>query len=211
MKPSNITKVDDILKIAQEEVETNIEWSLAKDYIAALMDFNTENIQSAQIPGSTGMLNDYSFFFASETKTKSVIQEIFLTVEDHSGETPTDENATENEVAENGTTENTTNTTKSDDKATKTIPKNSSVRVEIINGSGVSSKLTTAKDQLTNQGFKVNSTSSTNVVEKTIVISRNDTYYENAKAIHALMGAGTLVKGETNGNADVTIIIGKDY
>ena len=54
MKVSNLTKIDDIMKIAEEEVETNIDWGVAKDYIAAATGFNTDNLKSEQLPGSTG-------------------------------------------------------------------------------------------------------------------------------------------------------------
>ena len=46
MKASNITKINEILKIANEEVETNMSWNDVKDYIAALMKFDTSNLKT---------------------------------------------------------------------------------------------------------------------------------------------------------------------
>ena len=220
MKVSNLTKIDDIMKIAEEEVETNIDWGVAKDYIAAATGFNTDNLKSEQLPGSTGYLNEVSFFFADETRTRQVVQSAFLTVEDHSSETnTTDENGVEeneiNEVETNSTSSNTTkssSTSKTDlSDAKNALKSNSRVKVEILNGTGTSTKLNTVKEQLQNMGYKVVSTSSTNIVDNTSVICRNPDYEDNAKSLQALLGPGSVIKGKESQSVDITIILGKDY
>ena len=217
MKVSNITKIDDILKIAEEEVETNIDWNVAKDYIAAATQFNTENLKSEQLPGSTGYLNEVSFFFADEARTRQVVQSAFLTVEDHSSETnTTDENATEEENETNSTS---TNSSSSDTTSNKTdlsdaknaIKSNSRVKVEIINGTGTSTKVNTVKEQLQNMGYKITETSSTNIVDNTSVICCNPDYIDNAKSLQALLGPGSVITGKEKSSVDITIILGKDY
>lgn len=222
MKVSNLTKIDDILKIAEEEVETNIDWSIAKDYIAAATGFNTENLKSEQLPGSTGYLNEVSFFFADETRTKQVVQSVFLTVEDHSSDTNTtdendgneivDENET-NSLDANSTSGNTTGGSSKTDlsDAKNAIKSNSKVKVEIINGTGTSTKLTTVKDQIQKMGYKVTNTSTTNIVDNTSVICRNPDYMDNAKSLQALLGPGSVITGKENASVDITIILGKDY
>ena len=213
MKVSNITKIDDIMKIAQEEVETNIDWNVARDYIAAAVNFNTDNLKSEQLPGSTGYLNDVSFFFADETRTKQVVQSIFLTVNDHSDEeNSTDENES-NEVNETNTTSNQTKAEKQAtlNEAKNAIKSNSKVKVEIINGTGTTTKLDTVKEQLQNMGYKISNTSTSNIVDNTSVICRNPDYMENAKSLQALLGPGSVVSGKENSSIDITIILGKDY
>ena len=217
LKVSNITKIDDIMKIAQEEVETNIDWNVARDYIAAAVNFNTDNLKSEQLPGSTGYLNDVSFFFADENRTKQVVQSIFLTVNDHSDETNSTNETESNEVNEtNSISSNTTNQTKAEKQATmndakNAIKSNSKVKVEIINGTGTSSKLDTVKEQLQNMGYKISNTSTSNIVDNTSVICRNADYIENAKSLQALLGPGSVVSGKENASIDITIILGKDY
>ena len=217
LKVSNITKIDDIMKIAQEEVETNIDWNVARDYIAAAVNFNTDNLKSEQLPGSTGYLNDVSFFFADENRTKQVVQSIFLTVNDHSDESNSTNETETNEVDEtNSISSNTTNQTKAEKQATmndakNAIKSNSKVKVEIINGTGTSSKLDTVKEQLQNMGYKISNTSTSNIVDNTSVICRNADYIENAKSLQALLGPGSVVSGKENASIDITIILGKDY
>lgn len=213
MKVSNITKIDDIMKIAQEEVETNIDWNVARDYIAAAVNFNTDNLKSEQLPGSTGYLNEVSFFFADETRTKQVVQSIFLTVNDHSDEeNSTDENES-NEVNETNTTSNQTKAEKQAalNEAKNAIKSNSKVKVEIINGTGTTTKLNTVKEQVQNMGYKISNTSTSNIVDNTSVICRNPDYMENAKSLQALLGPGSVVSGKENSSIDITIILGKDY
>ncbi len=213
MKVSNITKIDDIMKIAQEEVETNIDWNVARDYIAAAVNFNTDNLKSEQLPGSTGYLNEVSFFFADETRTKQVVQSIFLTVNDHSDEeNSTDENES-NEVNETNTTSNQTKAEKQAtlNEAKNAIKSNSKVKVEIINGTGTTTKLNTVKEQVQNMGYKISNTSTSNIVDNTSVICRNPNYMENAKSLQALLGPGSVVSGKENSSIDITIILGKDY
>ena len=198
MKVSNITKIDDIMKIAQEEVETNIDWNVARDYIAAAVNFNTDNLKSEQLPGSTGYLNEVSFFFADETRTKQVVQSIFLTVNDHSDEeNSTDENES-NEVNETNTTSNQTKAEKQAalNEAKNAIKSNSKVKVEIINGTGTTTKLNTVKEQVQNMGYKISNTSTSNIVDNTSVICRNPDYMENAKSLQALLGPGSVVSGK---------------
>ena len=217
LKVSNITKIDDIMKIAQEEVETNIDWNVARDYIAAAVNFNTDNLKSEQLPGSTGYLNDVSFFFADENRTKQVVQSIFLTVNDHSDESNSTNETETNEVNETSSiSSNTTNQTKAEKQATmneakNAIKSNSKVKVEIINGTGTSSKLDTVKEQLQNMGYKISNTSTSNIVDNTSVICRNADYIENAKSLQALLGPGSVVSGKENASIDITIILGKDY
>ena len=201
----------------QEEVETNIDWNVARDYIAAAVNFNTDNLKSEQLPGSTGYLNDVSFFFADENRTKQVVQSIFLTVNDHSDETNSTNETESNEVNEtNSISSNTTNQTKAEKQATmndakNAIKSNSKVKVEIINGTGTSSKLDTVKEQLQNMGYKISNTSTSNIVDNTSVICRNADYIENAKSLQALLGPGSVVSGKENASIDITIILGKDY
>ena len=95
--------------------------------------------------------------------------------------------------------------------AKNAIKSNSRVKVEIINGTGTTAKLTTVKDQLQNMGYKVSNTTSTNLVEHTSVICRNSEYIENAKSLQALLGSGSVITGKESSSIDITIILGKDY
>lgn len=78
MQPSNITKVNKMVDIAQKEVETNLKWDEMKEYIPALMEFNTDNLHTASLPGTAQYLGIYSFFLPDETEAKAVVYNMFL-------------------------------------------------------------------------------------------------------------------------------------
>ena len=200
MKAGNITKINQLMKIAQEEVDTNIEWDTVKNYIPALMKFNQENLKSDMLPGVAQYCNGVAVYLANPTKSKEMVKELFLTVED----------STENTDETNDNTTNTAkvNTTKT---TTATGKSSSEVKIEVLNGTGNSSKLNTAINQLKNQGYKVTKSGTTNVVNKTTIIDRKNNTKEVENAIKSLLGAGTTTVGEDNSNVDFTVIIGKDY
>ena len=104
LKPSNIFKIGQILEIAHENVETNVELSVAKDYIPYAVELDTENITSATLPGTTPNMkdtNNVSIFVADKTATKELIQSMFYSdVEE--------ENVEENTISNSTSTKNTT-------------------------------------------------------------------------------------------------------
>ena len=80
MKPTNITKINNLLKIAQEEVETNIDWNTAKGYVPSLFGFNTNNLVTNALPGEAKYANGVAVFIANPIKTKELINTMFLQV-----------------------------------------------------------------------------------------------------------------------------------
>lgn len=81
LKPSNIFKLGQILEIAQENIESNLEFSYIKNYIPYAVEFNTENLQTAVLPGTTPDLkntNNVSIFVVDEKETKKLVEEMFF-------------------------------------------------------------------------------------------------------------------------------------
>ena len=80
LKPSNIFKIGQILEIANENVDTNLELSFVKDYIPYAVELDTENITSATLPGTTpdvSTTNGVSVFVADKKASKELIQSMF--------------------------------------------------------------------------------------------------------------------------------------
>ncbi len=198
-KPENIFKLGEILDIAKEYVVTNIDFNVAKDYIPYAVEFNTENLLNAVLPGENTDNNTSKVwvFIHDKTETKKLIQELFY---DRDLEEP-DENVEQptNNTTVNTVTPNTTTT-------------KSSIKIEILNGSGESSKLQKAQSQLEGAGFKVTRTGSTNTTAKTTIINKKDVSDILIKNMKDVIGAGDVSKSESSSSkVDVTIVIGKDY
>ena len=164
MKPANITKINNLLKIAQEEVETNIDWNTAKGYVPSLFGFNTNNLVTNALPGEAKYANGVAVFIANPIKTKELINTMFLQVvnntEQNEETTDTDTNTTKNSTKNEITTSSTT------------LKPKSSISLQLINGTGSKKRFEAAKTQLKAQGYKIQGEAQTTPIDKTIIINR---------------------------------------
>ena len=200
MKPSNITKINQLIDIAKTEVETNLSWDVIKNYIPALLEFNADNLRSGQLPGSAQYCNSLSFMIIDYAKAKTVVEDLFL-------KNPEEENLEDPNSIGNTTA---VNETEGIDKEETDKP-NSQITIEVLNGSGVNSKLSSAVTQLQNQGYKVTKKGTTNVTKKTVIIDRKSNSSKTQSAIKSLLSVGKIETGEDTNGVDFTIIIGQDY
>ena len=192
-KMENIFKLGEILNVAEKNVITNVDFNVAKDYIPYAVEFNTDNLLTATLPGTTppwNQTNGVSIFVADEEETESLIQELFY---DRDLEQPTEEGM------ENATSMQTT-VSKAD------------VKLEILNGSGNSKNLQKVVDELKSTGYEVYRTGTTNTTSKTTIIDKKNTADTILENIQMVLGVGTISSTESSSSkADITIIIGKDY
>lgn len=87
----------------------------------------------------------------------------------------------------------------------------SKLKIEILNGSGNSSKLKKVKETLTNAGFKISNTSTINSTEKTTIINKSNVSENILTSIKILLENGIISNSATNEDYDITIILGKDF
>ena len=201
MKPTNITKINNLLKIAQEEVETNIDWNTAKGYVPSLFGFNTNNLVTNALPGEAKYANGVAVFIANPIKTKELINTMFLQVVNNTeqNEETTDTNTTKNSTKNEITTSSTT------------LKPKSSISLQLINATGSKKRFEAAKAQLKAQGYKIQGEAQTTPIDKTIIINRKDLNTEDVEAVKSLLGTGKIAVGKTSEKNSITILIGKDY
>ena len=77
VKAENITKIDDYIKIANENVETNFNLWTLKDYAPYALDINPDSIKSAALPGAPIMYNSLWFYECNRQETKKIVDEMF--------------------------------------------------------------------------------------------------------------------------------------
>ena len=77
MKPKNIFKLKKILDIMNQEVNTNLDVNLLKNYIPMAVNFEVENLKTDVLGGAPEYQNNVSIFVAGEKTTKTKIQELF--------------------------------------------------------------------------------------------------------------------------------------
>ena len=191
-KPGNIFKLGEILDVAKEYVITNIDFNVAKDYIPYVVEFNTDNLLTATLPGTNTNKNSSGtwIFVHDKEETEELIQELFY-----------DRDITETtEGSEESGTTTTTSISKSD------------IKIEVLNGSGDISSLEKVEKELEGSGYKVTRTGSTNVTSKTTIINRKDVKDTLLNNIKETLGVGTIEETQSSSSkVDVTIVIGKDY
>jgi anionic cell wall polymer biosynthesis LytR-Cps2A-Psr (LCP) family protein len=190
LKPQNIFKLKQIVDIASANVTTNMTLSDLKSYIPYAVNFDTENIKTDVVPGTSEMCNGVSIYVANKTKTAEIVAELFSE--------PEEETEQEEQLSENITTTTNNETT-------------TSIKVEVLNGSGSSSILSEVVTKLENAGYKVIKQGTTNETAKTTITNKTNQTTTEANKIKDLLGTGTITKGSNNSNVDFSIIIGQDY
>ena len=200
VKVENIFKLGQILDVAEENVITNVDFNVAKDYIPYAVEFNTADLLTATLPGENTNKNEVGtwVFVADEEETAILIQELFY-----------DRDKPE-EITDGNTTGNTTNSTSaSSSVSTKT---KSEIKLEVINGSGTSSNLQKAVDELEEAGYNVSRTGSTNTTSKTVIMNKKNVSGAVLEGIEQILTVGTVQDSTSSSSkVDVTVILGRDY
>lgn len=206
VKLENITKLGAILDVANRNLITNIDFKTLKDYLPYAVEFDTQNLKTASLPGSVPDLrktNNVSIFVVDKEETQKLIQELFYE-EEQEGENTT--NTTENDTTNTPNATNTTNSSKAKQKT------KSEIKIEILNGSGNSKTLQTAIDNLKSKGYNVTKTGTTNATSKTTIINKKGIQESTMQDIKTTLNVGTISNSEVNSSkVDITIILGKDY
>ena len=211
-KVENITKIGKILDIAGENVITNIDFEAAKDYIPYVVEFNTDNLETDSLPGTVPNIkqtNNVSIFVVDKVAAKEMVQSMFYDVDGVEEGNTTEETNTSN--SSNVTSSN--KTSKSNTTSSQTAENSkSNIKIEVLNGSGVSSNLQKVVDQLEGAGFKISRTGSTNSTSKTVIMNKKSTSDSILNSIKTTIGTGYVQDSESNSSkVNVVVIIGKDY
>lgn len=189
-KPENIFKLGQILEIAEKNIITNIDFNVAKDYLPYIVEFSTENMLTATLPGENTNKNTNKtwIFVHDKEETEELVQELFY---------DRDIQETQTEEGEEGTT--------------NTISK-ADIKLEVLNGSGSATNLQNAIKELEGAGYKVARTGTTNTTSKTTIVNKTEIKDNILKNMKEVLGVGTISSSQIdNSKVDVTIIIGKDY
>lgn len=184
-KPENIFKIGQILEVAEKNIETNIDFNVAKDYIPYVVEFDTANMITNTLPGESTNKNSSGtwIFVHDEEETEELIQEMFYDRDL--------EQTTEDEE--------------------ETVSK-ADITLEVLNGSGDSSNLDKVVEELEGAGYEVDRKGTTNSTAKTTIINKKDVADTILTNIKQTIGAGTISdSASSSSKVDVTIVIGKDY
>ena len=205
----NITKIGSFVDIIKQNVTTNIKnWSTITDYVGYAVDFNTENINTASLPGEAGYYNKLSFFICDQKETNKLVTELFD--EQNGVEEEISENTTNSSNTTNNTTTNSATTNKAADSTETTD--NSKIKIELLNGSGDKTLLNKATKALKAEGYNVYKTGTTTTTSKTTIVNKTAVKNSIVDDIKDVLGVGNISSSvSSSSTVDIRIIIGKDY
>ena len=182
------------LDIAEQYVETNLDFDAIKDYIPYILEYNVDELKTDTLPGESVLTNGVYVYLVDEEESEDMINELFYNIK------PTtdtiDGNVVDGEV-------NTTDTA--------TVAEEYDLRVEVLNGSGSSSKLSEVVGELEAIGFEVVQTGNTSQTSNTTIIDRNSSSESALNTIKQIMDTESTITGDSSEIKDITIIIGTDY
>lgn len=183
------------LDIAQQYVETNLNFNAIKDYIPYILEFNIDNLKTATLPGQSMQAgNGLWIYTVDETEAQDVINELFY------GITPTTDSTDGNTIDDEGNVI---------DSTTDTLEE--PIRVEVLNGSGSSRNLSEVIGELEASGFEVVQTGNTSTTSNTTIIDRNNASESALNILRQILDVENITTGESSESRDITIIIGTDY
>ena len=129
------------LDIVEKYVETNLDFNAIKDYVPYVLDFKIDNLKTATLPGISGQAtNGLWFYFVNEDEVQETINELFYGIgaddeDDENGEN--DEGNEGNQISSENIVDG--NGIPDDEVIDENVGQG--ITVEILNGSGSSSKL----------------------------------------------------------------------
>ena len=203
----NITKIGSYVDIFKENVKTNIDdWKLIKDYIPYIFDFNTEDIQTATIPGVPNSFGPYklSYYDYNESATKKLINELF---------TNQDVEIDESINKKDGNTVLTnSNTVQNNTKSYELTANNANIKIELLNGTGNTESFTKLSKKLKEKGYNITQMGTTTVTSKTTIINKTKVNDEVISKLEGILKTKNVSNSTSNSSkVDLTIIVGKDY
>ena len=186
----NIFKLGGILDIAKEYIETNIDdFNYIKDYLPYAVEFKTENVLSAVLPGTNTNENRAGtwIFVHDKKKTKEMVEELFYERDEEVEEEISEESQGEEKIGKD-------------------------FKIEVLNGSGNSNSIQKLVEELKSMGYNITKTGVTNSMLKTTIINKGNVSKDSVEDVQDIVGVGTIERSkEKSEKIDLTIIIGKDY
>lgn len=224
MKLKNITKIGEFVDIFKQNVKTNItDWEEIKKYIPYAIEFDTSNLEAQALPGEPAMFNKLWFFVHDKAETAEIVEELFLNQDEEEQEEL--ENEQENNSIKQEETQSVESKKESEkqegekqdqaetNKTESAKVEKKLVKIEVLNGTSNSKKLTEVTNTLKEKGYNVYTTGTTTATSKTTIMNRAQIDKEFLDELKSDLGAGIVSNSNSNkkSNCDITIIIGKDY
>lgn len=88
---NSVTKINNLLDIAEQYVETNLDFKAVKDYIPYAVEFNVNNLKTAVLPGVPEFANVVWIYSSDKEETKKVVNKLFFNINEEESEVSDEE------------------------------------------------------------------------------------------------------------------------
>lgn len=88
---NSVTKINNLLDIAEQYVETNLDFKAVKDYIPYAVEFNINNLKTAVLPGVPEFANVVWIYSSDKEETKKVVNKLFFNINEEESEVSDEE------------------------------------------------------------------------------------------------------------------------
>ena len=196
------------LDIVEKYVETNLDFNAIKDYVPYVLDFKIDNLKTSTLPGVSGQAtNGLWFYFVNEDEAQETINELFYGIGADDADNAIVENTEGNQIVSEYIIDG--NIIPDDEVIDENVGEG--ITVEILNGSGSSSKLSELVTRLELEGFEVTQTGNTTTTTNTTIIDRGDISEKALEKTQEILGVDNVTSGSSDDYTQVTIIMGRDY
>jgi len=179
----NVTKINDLIKIAFDNIETNLDLDYVLKYSPAAIEFDVSAIQTAYLPGGSATLGPQNLWFykVNKNETKKLIQEMF-----------------------------TFKQAESDANLEGTVLRPEYIKIQLLNASGDDTTFENTKTRLKEKGYNIAQTGDTTYSKTTKVINRTEKKEEVIDELIDTLGYGEETEGKDENKYDITVVIGED-
>lgn len=185
LKIGNITKINDLIKIAFDNVETNLDMDYVMKYSPAAVEFDISALQTTYLPGTTpapfGSPIPLYFFEVNKTELKKTIQEYF-----------------------------TFKQQKYDNGSEETALEPANIKIQLLNACGDEEVFENTLKRLEEKGYQIEATGTTTIAKTTKVINRTEKKIDVVDELIDTLGYGDESLGEDLSKYDFTIAVGQD-
>lgn len=178
----NVTKINNLINIAFDNIETNMDIDYVLKYSPAAVEFNADLIQNAYLPGSPVMYNKWAFYKVNKAETQKIVNELFTFKQKVSDASQGEETPLNPEY----------------------------ITLQVYDGTGDKQTFENTIQRLKDKGYNIKNTELTTVTKTTKVINRTNKNIETIDELIDTLGYGEETKGKINPDYDITIIIGQD-
>lgn len=126
---NNIFKIDNIMQVVFENIETNLKMEDIIKYVPSATEFNPENVQSEMLPGAADYIGSLSFYINEEDETNELVSSLFgLTEEQIKANKEKFEKESGKKIRSTKNTSTNSNTTKRNTNTSSTNTNKNSTR-----------------------------------------------------------------------------------